>query len=156
MAKTARDIMALIAEKGIKMVDFKMVDINGQFRHVTIPASRFSEATLTEGESLTLTATVAPEDATDKTVTWSSSDKGVATVDNNGKVTAVAAGTAIITAKAGDKEATCVVTVEYPAGIEKSGIRNHKSEIVFDLQGRKVENPTKGIYIVGGKKTVVR
>ncbi|MBQ6703849.1 MAG: type I glutamate--ammonia ligase [Clostridia bacterium] len=49
MAKTARDIMALIAEKGIKMVDFKMVDINGQFRHVTIPASRFSEATLTEG-----------------------------------------------------------------------------------------------------------
>ena len=49
MAMTAKDIMALIEEKGIKMVDFKMVDINGQFRHVTIPASHFSEKTLEEG-----------------------------------------------------------------------------------------------------------
>ena len=49
MAMTANDIMALIEEKGIKMVDFKMVDINGQFRHVTIPASHFSEKTLEEG-----------------------------------------------------------------------------------------------------------
>lgn len=49
MAKTAQDIMNLIREKGIKMVDFKMVDINGQFRHVTIPAGNFSEKTLKEG-----------------------------------------------------------------------------------------------------------
>ena len=49
MAMTAKDIMALIEEKGIKMVDFKMVDINGQFRHVTIPASHFSEKTLEDG-----------------------------------------------------------------------------------------------------------
>ena len=38
MAKTARDIMQMIQENDIKMIDFKMVDINGQFRHVTIPA----------------------------------------------------------------------------------------------------------------------
>ena len=69
-----------------------------------------STATLTEGESLTLSATVAPDDATDKTVTWGTSDAAVATVDN-GVVTAVAAGTATITAKAGDRTATCVVTV---------------------------------------------
>lgn len=69
-------------------------------------------ATLTEGESITLTATVAPDDATDKTVAWSSSNAAVATVDNNGVVTAVAEGTATITAKAGDKSAACVVTVE--------------------------------------------
>jgi len=74
-----------------------------------------AEATLTEGESLTLTATVAPDNATDKAVTWSSSNAAVATVDDNGKVTAVAEGTATITAKAGDKEATCVVTVEKKA-----------------------------------------
>ena len=49
MAKTARDIMALIKEQGIKMVDFKMVDINGQYRHVTIPAEYFSEETMVEG-----------------------------------------------------------------------------------------------------------
>ena len=68
-------------------------------------------ASLIEGESVTLTATVTPADATDKTVTWSTTDATVATVDN-GVVTAVAAGTATITAKAGEKSATCVVTVE--------------------------------------------
>ena len=71
--------------------------------------------TLTEGEDMTLTATVAPENATDKTVTWSSSDETVATVDQNGKVTAVKAGEAVITAKAGEKSAACKVTVEAAA-----------------------------------------
>ena len=49
MAKTAKDIMKLIRENDIKMVDFKMVDINGQYRHVTIPAENFSEDTLKSG-----------------------------------------------------------------------------------------------------------
>ena len=66
---------------------------------------------LNTGETLTLTATVKPDNATNKTVTWSSSNSSVATVDTNGKVTAVAQGTAIVTAKAGDKTATCTVIV---------------------------------------------
>ena len=49
MAKTARDIMQMIQENDIKMIDFKMVDINGQFRHVTIPAQHFNENTLRDG-----------------------------------------------------------------------------------------------------------
>lgn len=65
--------------------------------------------TLTEGETATLKATLTPEGAT-TTVTWTSSDETVATVAS-GKVTAVAAGTATITAKAGDYSATCNVTV---------------------------------------------
>lgn len=69
-----------------------------------------STLTLKVGDEETLTATVAPDDATDKTVTWSSDNTAVATVAN-GKVTAVAAGTATITAKAGEKSATCSVTV---------------------------------------------
>ena len=60
---------------------------------------------------VTLTATVKPDDATDKTVTWTSSNPAVATVDETGKVHAVAAGTATITAQAGDKTATCKITV---------------------------------------------
>ncbi len=49
MGKTVQDILNLIREKDIKMVDFKMVDVNGQFRHVTIPAGNFSEEVLTNG-----------------------------------------------------------------------------------------------------------
>lgn len=62
----------------------------------------------------TLTPTVTPSNATDPTVTWESSDEAVATVDD-GVVTAVAKGTATITAKAGDKTAECEVTVSNPA-----------------------------------------
>ena len=49
MAKTIKEILSLIDKKGIKMVDFKMVDINGQYRHVTIPAENFSEDTMKSG-----------------------------------------------------------------------------------------------------------
>ena len=49
MAKSVQDILNLIREHGIKMVDFKMVDINGQYRHVTIPAENFSEDTMKSG-----------------------------------------------------------------------------------------------------------
>jgi hypothetical protein len=61
----------------------------------------------------TLTATVVPDNATNKTVTWSSDKETVATVAN-GVVHAVAFGTAIITAKAGEQQATCTVTVSKP------------------------------------------
>ena len=49
MAKSVQDILKLIKENDIKMVDFKMVDINGQYRHVTIPAENFSEDTMKSG-----------------------------------------------------------------------------------------------------------
>ena len=75
-----------------------------------------TELALTVGDAAAqLTATVAPDNATDKTVTWSIDKTSVATVDATGKVTAVAEGEATITAKAGDKTATCKVTVTAPA-----------------------------------------
>ena len=69
---------------------------------------------LVAGDAVVLTATVTPDDAADPTVTWTSSDPSVATVAN-GTVTAVAPGTATITAKAGEKTATCAVTVNEKA-----------------------------------------
>ena len=73
--------------------------------------------TLDVGDTETLTATVKPDNATNKAVTWSTSNKNVATVDQNGNVKAVGAGTATITAAASDgsgKTATCEVTVNGP------------------------------------------
>lgn len=69
---------------------------------------------LEEGKTETIVSTVQPDDATDKTVTWSSSDSAVATVDETGKVTAVKIGNATITAKAGSKTETCKVVVIAP------------------------------------------
>ena len=72
-----------------------------------------NEGIMNVGKSVTLTATVTPEEiAADTTVTWSSSDEAVATVDSNGKVTAVATGNATITATAGEESATCDITVQ--------------------------------------------
>lgn len=73
-----------------------------------------SSVTLSKGKTTTLKATIEPKNATIKDVTWSSSDKSIATVDKNGKVTAIKKGTAIITCKTmqGGYKATCVVKVK--------------------------------------------
>ena len=84
---------------------------------VTVEGVKVSEikldktsVSLKAGETAQLTAVVTPDNAADKTVTWTSSDEKIATVAD-GKITAVAPGTATITATAGGKSATCTVTV---------------------------------------------
>ena len=74
-----------------------------------------NEGKLTVGNSHTIKATVAPEEvAAETTIEWSSSNEKVATVDSNGKVTAVSSGNATITATAGEESANYEVTVEQP------------------------------------------
>ena len=89
---------------------------------ITLSAS--TGLALTKGQTQKLTATVAPANATNKAVTWKTSDKNVATVSENGLVTAKSAGTAIITCTAKDGsnvKATCKVTVTVPvSGIQLS------------------------------------
>lgn len=86
------------------------VSVAGAVTGVTLDKA---ELALKQDESYTLKATVAPEDAENKKVTWKSSDAKVATVDANGKVTGAAPGTATITVTTedGQKTATCKVTV---------------------------------------------
>ena len=74
---------------------------------------------LKEGETATLTATVLPEDATDKIVSWKSTNPDVATVDGEGNVTAIQAGQASTTASSGGNEASCQVPV---SKIEVDGV----------------------------------
>lgn len=78
---------------------------------VTSISMNSSVLTLAVGGSYTLTVSVSPTNATNKTVVWTSSDASKATV-NLGNVSAIASGTTIITAKVGNKTATCTVTVQ--------------------------------------------
>ena len=82
-----------------------------------------SAETLTVGGTTTLTAIITPDNATNKEVTWKSSNPSVATVDAEGNVKAVKAGTADITVTTADggKEATCTVTVN-PATVSVTGV----------------------------------
>ena len=66
---------------------------------------------LEPGQSVQLTAIVSPDNATDKTVVWSSSDASVVSVDQTGVITGIGAGKATVKAKAGSAEATCSVEV---------------------------------------------
>lgn len=86
-----------------------------------------NEGKLTVGNSHTIKATVAPEEvAAETTIEWSSSNEKVATVDENGKVTAIATGEATITATAGEESANYEVTVEQPKKVTTSN-KTYKS-----------------------------
>ena len=102
-----------------------------------------TELPLTEGTTETLTATVAPSDATNKNVTWTTSDAAVATVDTDGKVTAVKAGTATITVTTADGGliATCTVTVEAKT-VAVTGVSLNKTELDLFIGGSETLTAT--------------
>ncbi len=111
--------------------------------------------TLKEGANETLTATVAPADATNKAVSWSSDKPSIATVEN-GKVTAVAEGTAVITVKTadGNKTDTCTVTVTKDGTVtppaEKDDVTiNISSDLTANVADGAELKADSGIYAVG-------
>lgn len=104
----------ITATSGIVKTSAK-VTVTTKVEQITLDSN---EGVLTVGNSVTVTATVTPDNATNATVNWTSSDETVATVDSNGKVTAVAAGNATIKATSesdGDVSADYALTVNKAA-----------------------------------------
>jgi len=96
---------------------------------VTGVALNKTAASITIGNAETLIATVSPTNATNKAVTWASSQSSVATVDSSGKVTAISAGTTTISATTtdGGKIASCVVTVTAPVAVSMISVGQYTS-----------------------------
>lgn len=116
----------------------------------------FTELALEVPATATLTAIVAPEDATDKSLTWASDNEDVAIVAD-GVVTAIDAGTANITVTTvdGNFTATCVVTVSVASGV----LNIHALDVnapMYDVLGRQVDKTYRGIVIQNGQAFLLR
>ena len=104
-----------------------IVTVSKEFVGVTSITLDKTSLSLVKGESETLVATVNPADATHKKVSWTSSDTNVATIDSEGKVSAIASGSATITAQVDNIKATCDVSVTVPI----ESITLNKSELTL-------------------------
>lgn len=98
-------------------IEEQLPDLSGRVTGVTLDKR---ELFLQVGGEENLVATVLPADANDKSVTWSSSDNNIASVDNNGKVSAIGGGTAKIwvTTTDGDFKDSCIVNVSIPSNLD--------------------------------------
>lgn len=115
VATMPEDLAAMDSAFGVVPEDLKAetkVTVTTNVESVTLDKT---EGVLTVGNTVTVTATVTPDTATNASVTWTSSDEAIATVDSEGKITAVAPGTATITATSDsnpDASAAYAVTVQ--------------------------------------------
>ena len=112
------------------------VTVKAKVINVTEVTLDKTELTLTEGETETLTATVKPDNADNRKVTWSSDKTDVATVDGAGRVTAVKAGeaTVTVTTEDGGKTATCKVTVKAKA-VPVTGVEVNPWAVTLSVRG---------------------
>ncbi len=119
------DIVTTLTQEGEKVAE-KKTPIKAFYEVESITLDK-AEGILTVGNTVTLNAAVLPEEVADETtVTWTSSDEKVATVDENGKVTAIAAGEATITANAGEKSATYKLTVQAKKVVQNTSKSSNK------------------------------
>lgn len=109
------------------------------------------EVVLNPKTSIWLTVTVAPENTTDS-LEWSSSDEKIAKVDEDGIVTAVAEGTAVITAKAGAKSAACKVVVKKQGSDDNNGGDNNSGNNTVKYMDKVTVSAAMSQLYVGGDK----
>ncbi|MCH5235881.1 MAG: Ig-like domain-containing protein [Muribaculaceae bacterium] len=114
-------------------------------------------AELNIGETIQIKAIVLPEDTTDKTLTWNSSDPNIATVSAEGLVKAIYAGSAIVTATCEEVTAECIITVLEDAGVESLLVNPDSKISIFSTDGILIKKDcnvedlkklNKGIYII--------
>ncbi len=137
VVKVTDDGLLIGLKQGNAIVTAVLKDENGTHSatcKVTVPISLVvgvtdvklnkTNMTLEAGSRETLTATLTPADATNTSVVWTSSDKNVATVNTNGRVTALAPGvsTITVTSVSGGEQATCKVTVTEPKDVSVTGV----------------------------------
>ena len=153
-------IVSLPKEENVTVVPAKKsltVSIPATTVAVTGVTLDVTELALEVPATATLTATVAPEDATVKAVVWASDNEAVATVAD-GVVTAVAEGTANITVTTADGgfTATCIVTVtEVGSGVMDIQVLNPNAPM-YDVLGRQVDKGYRGIVIQNGKTFMLK
>ena len=133
--KPGEAVVTVTTEDGGKTATRK-VTVKAKVIGVTEVTLDKTELTLTEGETETLTATVKPDNADNRKVTWSSDKTEIATVDGAGKVTAVKAGEAVVTVttEAGGKTATCKVTVKAKA-VPVTGVEVNPWAVTLSVRG---------------------
>ena len=124
-------VVTVTTEDGGKTATCK-VTVKAKAVNVTEVTLDVTELTLTEGETETLTATVKPDNADNRKVTWSSDKTEIATVDGAGRVTAVKAGEAVVTVTTedGGRTATCKVTVKAKA-VNVTDVTLDKTELTL-------------------------
>jgi uncharacterized protein YjdB len=134
------------------------INVSDSFIFVSKISLEKMQVTLNIGETATLNVTIEPANATNKEIAWKSSNPSIATVEN-GVVTAISAGTIYVSASSTDgsnQSDVCIVTVNEGSAISSISA-NQESKTIYDLQGRKVNSMAKkGIYVINGKKVIVK
>lgn len=141
--------------------------VEGDYPHISIEPIKPVEAeaislnieewTGKVGTDIQLNAIVLPENAVDKTVTWSSSNSKIATVDSKGLTKAIAVGSATITATCGEASAQCEITVLDEDGVESILANPNSSISIYSVDGviikkdaniEDLKTLVKGFYII--------